>query len=88
MRKVANDRIEEIFTGALERQGADRAAFLDESCEGDAALRDSVLELIEAHDDSDGMLEPCEPTTEDRMIGPCHPRMVEMARRLRLGDAQ
>ena len=43
-------RIEEILAGALEREPAERAAFLDEACGGDASLRGEVDSLLAAHE--------------------------------------
>ena len=41
--------IDRIFAAALEREGADRSAFLDEACAGNAQLRQEVESLL-AHD--------------------------------------
>jgi serine/threonine-protein kinase len=41
---------ETIFAAALEKDSpAERAAYLDEACAGDAALRRQVEELLRAH---------------------------------------
>ncbi len=40
------ERLEEICHAALLRTGPDRAAWLEEACDGDAALRRDALELI------------------------------------------
>ena len=69
MSELANDQLEEILIGALKRAGDDRAAFVDEACGDDVALRSRVLELIEAHDGEPGVLEPQESENGDRMIG-------------------
>src|SRR5262245_759140 len=45
-------RVREIFEGAVERSPAERAAFLDESCNGDEAVRLEVESLLAAHEDS------------------------------------
>ena len=42
-------RINELFQGALDREGAERAAFLDASCGSDEALRREVDSLVAAH---------------------------------------
>jgi hypothetical protein len=43
-------RLETIFSTALEKKtAAERAAYLDEGCGGDAALRLRVEQLLEAH---------------------------------------
>ena len=51
------ERLAELFNAALSRPPAGRAAFLDASCEGDAALRDEVESLLRAHDRSGEFLE-------------------------------
>ncbi len=43
------NRINELFHAALERDPGDRAAFIDEACSGDAALRTEVLSLLQVH---------------------------------------
>ena len=42
-------QVDEILGAALEREGSERSAFLDEACAGDAALRYEVESLL-AHD--------------------------------------
>lgn len=49
-------RVESICASALERRGAARAAFVDEACAGDAALRREVLALVEAAEGRPGFL--------------------------------
>jgi eukaryotic-like serine/threonine-protein kinase len=44
------ERVKGILNGALEREGAARAAYLAEACAGDAALRREVESLLEAAD--------------------------------------
>jgi eukaryotic-like serine/threonine-protein kinase len=41
----------DLFLEALDRALADRAAYLDEACGPDAALRQRVEALLRAHDD-------------------------------------
>jgi serine/threonine protein kinase len=43
-------RIEEILAGALEREPAERGAFLDHACAGDATIRAEVDSLLAAHE--------------------------------------
>lgn len=50
-------RIEEIFHAALERQPAERAAFLAEACGNDASLLDAVKALLAAHEQSFSLLD-------------------------------
>jgi WD40 repeat protein/serine/threonine protein kinase len=48
----------EIFTAALDiASAAERAAYLDEACAGDAALRQRMELLVQAHKPGDGFLE-------------------------------
>jgi non-specific serine/threonine protein kinase/serine/threonine-protein kinase len=57
---------ESLFAAALERaSGAERQAFLDQACGGDAALRRRIEMLLEADERSRGILEG---GTEDAMI--------------------
>jgi serine/threonine protein kinase len=54
----ATDTIKAVFLAALEKDRlADRAAFLAEACAGDAALRQSVESLLQAHDQTDHLLD-------------------------------
>jgi serine/threonine protein kinase/tetratricopeptide (TPR) repeat protein len=46
---VPDDRVKSIFNDALERAGAERVAFLDGACGGDAALRAQVEALLAVH---------------------------------------
>ncbi|MBI5771001.1 MAG: serine/threonine protein kinase [Verrucomicrobia bacterium] len=43
---------ETLFAAALERPPAERTAFLDDACAGDAALRARIEALLRAHDDA------------------------------------
>jgi hypothetical protein len=45
-------QIEDIFHAVLEREPAERAAFLAEACAGDQSLLDAVKALLAAHDQS------------------------------------
>jgi hypothetical protein len=47
---ASSSQVETIFFAALEKKtAAERAAYLDEGCGGDAALRLRVEQLLEAH---------------------------------------
>jgi eukaryotic-like serine/threonine-protein kinase len=50
-------RVFELFHGSLERNTAERAAYLAEQCGADDVLRRAVLRLLEAHDGADTFLE-------------------------------
>ncbi len=41
-------QIDQILDGALQREGSQRKAFLDEACSGDASLRKEVESLLKA----------------------------------------
>src|SRR5437667_3381635 len=47
----------DIFLAAVERPAAERAAFLDAACAGDAELRRRVEALLHAHDESGSLLD-------------------------------
>ncbi len=51
-------RAQELFHAALRTEPGHRSAFLDTACAGDAALRDEVASLLEAHDDDSLLDEP------------------------------
>ena len=51
-------KVKEIVGGALELQPAERAAYLEETCAGDAALRAEVDSLLAAHALSSPLSEP------------------------------
>src|SRR5215471_2500925 len=50
-------KVNNLFHSALERDPADRAAFLEEACSGDSSLRNEIESLISSHDNSDGFVE-------------------------------
>ncbi len=49
-------RVKAIFTDAVERPVDERAAFVEEACAGDVALRDEVSALLAADHDASGFL--------------------------------
>ncbi|MEZ5332199.1 MAG: protein kinase [Thermoanaerobaculia bacterium] len=53
----AGDRLEELFTEALERSGEERSSFLDRACGGDGALRRELEELLSAHEEAGSYLD-------------------------------
>src|SRR5262245_12021804 len=56
----------DLFLAALERPPAERAAYLEAACGGDAALRQRVEALLRAHDEPGAFLsEPGPPTAAD-----------------------
>ena len=59
-------RVEAIFAGALERPVGERPTFLDEACNGDAALRGDIEGLLQSHDMAGTFLErPASPSGLD-----------------------
>ena len=52
-----SERDIEVFNAALELPPAERAAYLDRACAGDAALRLRVEELLKANEAAGGFLE-------------------------------
>src|SRR5262245_11389375 len=57
-------KIEDIFHAALEREPADRAAFLAEMCADDQSLLDAVNDLLAAHDQSWSLVDERHPAIE------------------------
>jgi non-specific serine/threonine protein kinase/serine/threonine-protein kinase len=51
------ERVKELFSAALERDAADRAAFLDEACAADTELRAEIDSLLAAHDTTGDFIE-------------------------------
>lgn len=50
-------RVKEIFDGALERHGDERAAFLDRACDGDAGVREEVESLLRSYEVAGSFME-------------------------------
>jgi eukaryotic-like serine/threonine-protein kinase len=50
-------RVKEIFDGALERHGAEREAFLDHACDGDADVREEVESLLRSYEVAGSFME-------------------------------
>jgi serine/threonine-protein kinase len=74
-------RVKEVFSAALERAPAARAAFLDEACgAGDALVRREVEALLAAHQASDRFLE-----TPAAAVAPPTPSHRELAEGQTLG---
>jgi serine/threonine protein kinase len=57
-------RIKELFQSALERPAAQRAAFLEQACAGDAPLRAQLEEMLRAHEARDSLLDDGPPGLE------------------------
>src|SRR5215831_16559924 len=57
----ATKNARDIFLNALDRAPADRVAYLDVACGGDAALRQRVEALLRAHDDPGAFLSEAQP---------------------------
>ena len=50
-------RINDLFLTALEREPADRSAFINEACAGDNELRREVESLLAAHEHAPNFIE-------------------------------
>jgi tetratricopeptide (TPR) repeat protein/predicted Ser/Thr protein kinase len=50
-------RIEELYHSALEREGSDRATFVEQACDGDESLRREVESLLAQARDTENFLE-------------------------------
>jgi serine/threonine protein kinase len=50
-------RVKDLFAAALEKEAAERDAFLDEACGADPALRAEVDSLLAAHETTDDFIE-------------------------------
>ena len=50
-------KVNNLFHSALKCDPTDRAAFLEQACSGDSALRIEIESLITSHDNSDGFVE-------------------------------
>ncbi|MFN2579365.1 MAG: protein kinase, partial [Pyrinomonadaceae bacterium] len=50
-------RIKILLQSALEREPAERSAFLDEACQGDTSLRQQVNSFIISHEQTGGFIE-------------------------------
>jgi serine/threonine protein kinase/predicted negative regulator of RcsB-dependent stress response len=75
------ERVKDLFHGAIERDRSRRAAFLEEACAGDMALRNEVESLIASHEEAGSFIEPAgcgdtsvepepEAPPERQLIGP------------------
>src|SRR5262245_18486667 len=51
----------DLFLAALQRPPAERAAYLEAACGGDAALRQRVEALLQAHDEPGAFLSEAQP---------------------------
>ena len=72
------NRLEQLFDAALELASpGQRAAFLEQACGADAALRQRVERLLRAHETAGGFLDPETPPHQsglplsDRDLAPC-----------------
>ncbi len=62
-------RVKELFHGALEREPAERAAFLSASCGDEPAVRAEVERLLAAHAESGAFIEQSPVAMAGRIIG-------------------
>ena len=57
MREFDRERVKSLFAQALELPNAERRAFLEASCDGDIALADEVMSLLDAADSGRDLIE-------------------------------
>src|SRR5688572_18993112 len=62
-------RVKELFHGALEREPAERAAFLSASCGDDAGVRAEVERLLLAHENAGEFIESSPTAMAGRVVG-------------------
>ena len=51
------DQVKELFTSALERDAAERSAFLRQACGDDVSLRNEIESLLSSFNDAPSFLE-------------------------------
>src|SRR3954470_25034740 len=56
------DRLESLFAAAIQKPPADRAAYLDQACADDRALRERVEAMLRAQAAAGSFLEPPAPS--------------------------
>ncbi len=61
-------KIKELFQAALEQEPEQRAAFLDQACQGDDSLRQELNSLLASHQQEDGFLETALLAAEPRKL--------------------
>src|SRR5262249_21117098 len=81
-------RVKEIFLDAVEKADAgERAAFLQEACGGDAALREQVEALLRRHEQAGDFLEaPPQPLAESEEIDEAASPIPPSAKRSGVAD--
>jgi len=50
-------RVKDVFSAACELDASERNRYLDETCAGDAALRAEVVSLLDAHNQTDAVID-------------------------------
>jgi serine/threonine protein kinase/tetratricopeptide (TPR) repeat protein len=70
------ERVKELFDLALQKESAQREAFLNQACSGDDALRQEVASLLAASEESDGLSRApemiqaaSEPAVQEAIVG-------------------
>ena len=62
-------QLKQIFQSALERNPAERSAFLNQACAGDPALRSEIESLISSHDQAGNSIEAMAAKAATEMLG-------------------
>ena len=73
------ERVKELFDQALQKEPAQRDAFLNQACSGDEALRQEVGSLLAAYQEADSSIatpgDMIEDASEPPIVGPPHRRL-------------
>ena len=63
------ERVREVYHAVLDRPSGERAAFLEQACSGDAALRDEIQSLLAAGEEAGSFLAVPETALETQPLG-------------------
>ena len=62
------ERVREVYHAVLDRPSGERAAFLEQACSGDAALRDEIQSLLAAGEEAGSFLAAPETALETQPL--------------------
>src|SRR6266851_5379216 len=79
MNPAAPNREVAVFSAARRLPAAERAAYLDEVCAGDAILRQRLEELLQADEQALGFLQNPAPDAQPRVDASASPRTLEIS---------
>jgi tetratricopeptide (TPR) repeat protein len=81
-----HQRAKDLFLAALERPAGQRTAFLDQACEGNAALRDEAASLLAFHEEAEAHHPAAEPAFAPGDVFAGRYRMIARIGRGGMGD--